>query len=99
MTSSESFICPITQVKMIDPVMDPEGHSYERKAIMEWLKRNKTSPVTRSPLDSTTLSPNRALKQAIQEASGDFIKQLSKEDEEKLLLSIEGVQYKDNTLI
>ena len=50
---------------MVDPVMDPEGNSYERRAITEWLRRNPVSPITRSPLQISQLAPNRALKSAI----------------------------------
>ena len=35
---------------MIDPVIDPEGNSYEKEAIIEWLSRSQTSPVTRTRL-------------------------------------------------
>ena len=54
-----------------DPVMDPEGNSYERSAIEDWLRRNATSPVTRSPLTPQQLAPNRALRDAIEEALGE----------------------------
>lgn len=43
-------------------------HSYERSAIESWLNRKKTSPVTRSPLRPEDLTPNRALKEAIEAA-------------------------------
>ena len=36
-----SFLCPITSALMIDPVIDPDGNSYERSAIVEWLSRSK----------------------------------------------------------
>jgi hypothetical protein len=62
------FYCPITSELMTDPVIDPEGNSYERAAIEHWLKRSETSPVTRAPLASHQLSPNRALKDAIVDA-------------------------------
>jgi hypothetical protein len=63
----EGFICPLTQEIMSDPVIDPEGNSYERSAIEEWLNKNKTSPITRSPLAIGDLIPNRALQTAIEE--------------------------------
>ena len=31
------FYCPITGELMKDPVTEPEGHTYEREAIMKWL--------------------------------------------------------------
>ena len=36
----------MAQELMTDPVVDPEGNSYERTAIEEWLARNPTSPVS-----------------------------------------------------
>mmetsp|Transcript_9257 Transcript_9257/g.11961 ORF Transcript_9257/g.11961 Transcript_9257/m.11961 type:complete len:766 (+) Transcript_9257:83-2380(+) len=47
---------------MKDPVMDPEGNSYERFAILKWLEDHSTSPITRSHLRKEDLVPNRALK-------------------------------------
>jgi len=48
-----AYICPITSSLMVDPVIDPEGNSYERSAITEWLGRSGgwgSSPVTRRRL-------------------------------------------------
>ena len=36
----EDFYCPITGDLMKDPVSEPEGHTYERDAIMKWLSKN-----------------------------------------------------------
>ena len=44
--------------------MDPEGNTYERTAIQGWLKKSKSSPITRSYLESSMLKQNRALKDA-----------------------------------
>lgn len=63
----ESFLCPLTQEVMKDPVVDTEGNSYERAAIESWLEKNKTSPITRKPLQLTDLAPNRALRDVIAE--------------------------------
>jgi len=46
---------------MRDPVVDPEGNTYERSAIENWLSRSQTSPITRSFLTVAMLNPNRAL--------------------------------------
>ena len=43
------------------------GNTYNRDSIEAWLKKNSTSPVTRSPLTVDRLSPNRALAEAIAE--------------------------------
>lgn len=58
-TTTASMICPITGDVMKDPVIDPEGNSYEREAIESWLQRNQTSPVSRAPLQISDLRPNR----------------------------------------
>jgi hypothetical protein len=52
---------------MADPVIDPEGNTFERAAITAWLLSNPTSPITRKPLSVNQLSPNRALLESIQE--------------------------------
>jgi hypothetical protein len=69
----ESFFCPLTHELMKDPVVDPEGNSYERSAIEKWLQTNATSPITRSPLSLGDLVPNRALRDAIGDQS-NFLK-------------------------
>ena len=62
----DGFLCPITQDVMKDPVMLVDGHSYERKAIVDWLKRSNRSPLTNEVLaDRTTMIDNYALKSAI----------------------------------
>ena len=63
----EAYFCSIMQTMMDDPVIDPEGNSYERSAIEDWLSRNRTSPVTRTPLTPEDLIPNRALRDSITE--------------------------------
>ncbi|EKX36558.1 hypothetical protein GUITHDRAFT_78812, partial [Guillardia theta CCMP2712] len=60
------FICPITGDLMSDPVMDRQGHTYERKAIEQWLERSCNSPMTRYPLSKADLKSNEPLRKAIQ---------------------------------
>ena len=50
---------------MVDPVIAADGHTYERTAITEWLKRQHTSPVTQVPLPHPRLVPNLLIKGAI----------------------------------
>lgn len=66
----QSFFCPLTLQIMKDPVVDPEGNSYEREAIESWLLKEGSSPITRNPLNITDLIPNRALREAIEERLG-----------------------------
>lgn len=63
----DSFLCPLTQEVLRDPVVDPDGNSYERHAIEAWLEKNSTSPITRKPLRREELVPNRALRDVIAE--------------------------------
>ena len=60
------FYCPISGELMKDPVSDPEGHSYERKYICEWLTKKNTSPMTRSELRIDQLTDNLTLKKSIE---------------------------------
>ena len=62
----DEYICPITQVVMIDPVLGSDGRSYERSAITEWLRTHNTSPLTREVMTAETLKPNYALRSLIQ---------------------------------
>ncbi|OAA66798.1 U-box domain-containing protein [Niveomyces insectorum RCEF 264] len=52
---------------MVDPVITKTGKSYERAAILEHLRRQCTDPLTREPLTTADLRPNRGLKMACEE--------------------------------
>jgi STIP1 family protein 1 len=47
---------------MSDPVITRSGYSYERSAILEWLKTNNTDPITQEFVTADELWPNLALK-------------------------------------
>ena len=51
---------------MKDPVIDRDGNSYEKSAILIGCIRKNESPLTRKPLRETDLTPNRALKDQIE---------------------------------
>ena len=61
-----SFICPITQDIMTDPVMDRHGHTFEKAAILDWLRAKSTCPMNQQLLSADDLAPNRALKEVIE---------------------------------
>ena len=63
----DSFLCPINQTLMEDPVITPYGTTYERSAILNWLKKNNTDPLTKKKLSKEMLITNYALRSAIQE--------------------------------
>lgn len=66
------LVCPIRHVLMVhDPVLAPDGYTYEREAIVEWLERGGAgggdhtaalSPMTHEPLGNATLVSNVAIR-------------------------------------
>ena len=63
---SESYICPIGQTILEDPVVADDGQTYERKYIIEWMKKSNTSPLTNEPFKSNDLKPNFMIKSQIE---------------------------------
>ncbi|CAG9328932.1 unnamed protein product [Blepharisma stoltei] len=61
----DDYCCPITGDIMEDPVVAPDGHSYERASITAWFQKNKTSPLTGAVLKNTILIDNHRLKAII----------------------------------
>eukprot|EP00035_Acanthoeca_spectabilis_P027276 m.465989 g.465989 ORF g.465989 m.465989 type:complete len:582 (+) comp24785_c0_seq1:29-1774(+) len=62
-----AFLCPITHDVLEDPVVAPDGRTYERAHIEGWLRRQETSPFTGAPLPPPArLTPNYALRDAIE---------------------------------
>lgn len=60
----DALTCPITLELFVDPVLAEDGHTYERAAIVEWIKHHHgTSPLTRQPLKIKDLKSNRLVKQ------------------------------------
>ena len=58
---------PLLQELMADPVMVATGHTYDRVCIERWLAQgNRTCPVTGMRLRHLELTPNFALRNAIQ---------------------------------
>ena len=62
-----SIYCPITNMPMQDPVIAPDGISYERLAIQKWFNKKKTSPSSGKVLQHTFLIPNHTLRNTISE--------------------------------
>lgn len=55
-------MCPITHKPMEDPFVAADGNSYEKYAIVEWLKTSDVSPSTGKPLTHKHITPNSTLK-------------------------------------
>ncbi len=62
---NDALSCPITLELFRDPVMAQDGHTYERKAIGEWIQKNGTSPITSQKLSVEHLITNYAIKKVI----------------------------------
>lgn len=60
------LLCPISQEIFEDPVSTSDGHTYEKKAIENWLQNHCTSPITGLPLSDKNLRPNFVIKMAVQ---------------------------------
>ena len=52
---------------MKDPVSTPQGHTFEREQISDWVRVHGTCPITRQELSLADLTPNRSLRAAIEE--------------------------------
>lgn len=61
------FTCPITREIFEDPVVAADGFTYERSAIIQWIRGSTNSPMTNMPLDHLSLTPSHALRSAIVE--------------------------------
>ena len=70
----EYGICPITQEYMTNPVITPSGNYYEKSAILDWIEKNKTDPLTREPLTVDMLMEDEEYKNKIIEYRKKFNK-------------------------
>eukprot|EP00257_Ricinus_communis_P012212 XP_002534109.2 U-box domain-containing protein 33 [Ricinus communis] len=62
------FLCPILQEIMHDPQVAADGFTYEGEAMRGWLENGReTSPMTNLKLSHLYLTPNHALRFAIQD--------------------------------
>lgn len=63
-----NFLCPLTMEVMHEPVMDHDGHNFEKAAILEWVQQEETSicPISHKPLEQSDLVPNDTLRETIQ---------------------------------
>jgi hypothetical protein len=75
-----ALTCPITLELFIDPVLASDGHTYERSAIIEWIKHHHgTSPMTRQTVKIQELKPNRIVKQLADQYRSSITSNVSKE--------------------
>ena len=67
-------ICPITQEYMEHPVLCPSGNYYEKSAILDWLKKNDSEPLTRQHLTASMLIEDEEYRKKIIEYRKKFNK-------------------------
>jgi hypothetical protein len=60
--ADDVLLCPITLVRLVDPVVLSDGHTYERSAIEEWLTKRHTSPITGLPLTDVSVRTNHLVR-------------------------------------
>ena len=48
-----------------DPVITPQGHTFEREALVDHIRRTGTCPLSREPLTEASLVTNRCLRAAV----------------------------------
>ena len=61
----KNIFCSISLEVMKDPVIDPDGNTYDRCNIVEWININNKSPITRNALSILQLRSNKILKSFI----------------------------------
>ena len=62
-----SFICPISHIMMVNPVITPYGTTYEESEILKWLEKNNNDFTTKKPLNKEMLVTNFILKAKMRE--------------------------------
>jgi serine/threonine protein kinase len=63
----DSLKCPITYELFRDPVIGSDGHTYERENITAWIRKHATSPITREPMNLSSLRPNYIVKKMVED--------------------------------
>ena len=78
----ENFgICPITQEYMKHPMLTPSGNYYEKSAIIQWINKNKTDPISREILTIDMLVEDIEFRNKIKEYKKKFKKEIEKNNE------------------
>ena len=65
-------ICPIKLEYMKHPVLAPSGYYYEKSAIIDWIKKHQTDPMTREKLTVDMLIEDKEYSQKIKEYKKKF---------------------------
>lgn len=65
-TCSSVYTCPISLEIMVEPVITKQGYTFEKNAILNWLRDHRTCPISREVIFATDLVPNKALQNIIE---------------------------------
>lgn len=79
--------CPLSYELFQDPFTEEDGtccHTFEKTWIQEWLKENKTCPLSRDPLTWYQLVPNQDVKDACVLLNPNRVNPLTPEDYEEI---------------
>ncbi|KAH7516827.1 hypothetical protein FEM48_Zijuj10G0176200 [Ziziphus jujuba var. spinosa] len=86
----DSFLCPLCNTIMTDPVAISCGHSFERTAIQELLRQGgKHCPKCKQEITSSDLTPNLTLRSTIEEWN-------KKDMELKFQAAVRGIKSNDH---
>mmetsp|Transcript_5255 Transcript_5255/g.11927 ORF Transcript_5255/g.11927 Transcript_5255/m.11927 type:complete len:1039 (+) Transcript_5255:164-3280(+) len=90
------FFCPITKMIMIDPVITPDGHTFERRAMLRSLILESCDPISKNPLSHEELVEDYLVKKSIDKARKEaWIRYVVEfEDEEVDRIIVEQQQEK-----
>lgn len=64
------FECPISLQRLVDPVVGPDGWTYSRDAIEQWLGADQTSPMTKQRMAIMDLVSNILMRHIIKQNIG-----------------------------
>ena len=79
----KDWVCPITLEMFLEPVDDEHGHTFEKTAIEEHLKTSNECPLSREPITSASLRPNRRVQEEIEKRRNNSIPNFSLFEREK----------------
>ncbi|CAN8244018.1 unnamed protein product [Cochlearia groenlandica] len=61
----KEFVCSLSKKIMIDPVIIASGQTYEKRCITEWLRHERTCPITKEVLSHSLCTPNSLVSEMI----------------------------------
>ncbi|CAL9230762.1 unnamed protein product [Arabidopsis halleri] len=61
----KEFICKLSKEIMIEPVLISSGQTFEKRYILEWLKHERTCPITKQVLYHRFWIPNHSINEVI----------------------------------